>query len=85
MSADGVAYLAPTKALVSQIARQLRRDFEPLGISVEQVSPALEVDTIEADLLHLHDLDQAFRSSSPHRKSSMLCYGRVGRQRSAVH
>jgi len=72
-----VAYLAPTKALVSQIARQLRRDFEPLGISVEQVSPALEVDTIEADLLHLHDLDQAFRIlvATPEKLDLMLRQG----------
>lgn len=72
-----VAYLAPTKALVSQIARQLRRDFEPLGISVEQVSPALEVDTIEADLLHLHDPDQAFRIlvTTPEKLDLMLRQG----------
>lgn len=56
-----VAYLAPTRALVNQISRQLRRDFEGLGIVVEQVSPALEVDNIEADLLHLRDPEQEFR------------------------
>lgn len=72
-----VAYLAPTKALVGQIARQLRRDFEPLGISVEQVSPALEMDTIEADLLHLHDPDQAFRIlvTTPEKLDLMLRQG----------
>lgn len=72
-----VAYLAPTKALVSQIARQLRRDFEPLRISVEQVSPALEVDTIEADLLHLHDPNQAFRIlvTTPEKLDLMLRQG----------
>jgi len=46
-----VAYLAPTRALVSQVASRLRRDFAPLGISVERVSPALEVDGLEATLL----------------------------------
>jgi superfamily II DNA/RNA helicase len=50
-----VAYLVPTRALVNQIARRLREDFAPLGLSVERVSPALEVDGLEADLL----LDQA--------------------------
>ena len=72
-----VAYLAPTKVLVSQIARQLRRDFEPLGISVEQVSPALEVDTIEAGLLHLSDPDQAFRIlvTTPEKLDLMLRQG----------
>ncbi|MEM5785677.1 MAG: DEAD/DEAH box helicase [Syntrophobacteraceae bacterium] len=46
-----VAYLAPTRALVNQIATRLRRDFVPLEISVEKVSPALEVDGLEATLL----------------------------------
>ena len=48
-----VAYLVPTRTLVNQITRQLRRDLAPLGIVVEQVSPALEVDNIEQDLLML--------------------------------
>jgi hypothetical protein len=46
-----VAYLAPTRTLVRQVARTLRRDFEPLGVLVEQVSPALEVDGVESGLL----------------------------------
>lgn len=46
-----VAYLAPTRALVNQVASRLRRDFAPLNISVEKVSPALEVDGLEATLL----------------------------------
>ncbi|MDR3569244.1 MAG: DEAD/DEAH box helicase [Syntrophobacteraceae bacterium] len=46
-----VAYLAPTRALVSQIATRLRRDFAPIDINVEKVSPALEVDGLEATLL----------------------------------
>ena len=56
-----VAYLAPTRTLVNQITRQLRRDFAPLDIQVEQVSPALEVDNIEMGLLQEHDNNQAFR------------------------
>ena len=56
-----VAYLAPTRALVNQISRQLRRDFEPLDIVVEQVSPAMEVDSVETDLLRLHEPGQEFR------------------------
>jgi superfamily II DNA/RNA helicase len=46
-----VAYLAPTRALVNQVATRLRRDFAPLDINVEKVSPALEVDGLEATLL----------------------------------
>lgn len=46
-----VAYLAPTRALVNQVCTKLRRDFAPLDINVERVSPALEVDGLEASLL----------------------------------
>jgi hypothetical protein len=56
-----VAYLAPTRALVNQITRRLRRDFEPLGVSVERVSPALEVDGLEASLLLDEDEGSRFR------------------------
>ncbi len=56
-----VAYLVPTRTLVNQITRRLRRDFEPLGIAVERISPALEVDTIEDDLLSQRDQEKEFR------------------------
>ncbi|HFD86246.1 MAG TPA: DEAD/DEAH box helicase, partial [Gammaproteobacteria bacterium] len=46
-----VAYIAPTRALVNQVTRQLRRDFEPLGLVVERVSPAMEIDSVEAQVL----------------------------------
>lgn len=69
-----VAYLAPTRALVNQIARKLRRDFEPLGIMVEQVSPALEIDGIEAQLLQEQDTKRAFRVlvTTPEKLDLML-------------
>jgi len=46
-----VAYVAPTRALVSQITRRLRTDFAPLGINVESLSGAIEVDAFEDALL----------------------------------
>lgn len=46
-----VAYVAPTRALTAQITRRLRRDFEPIGLRVEQLSGAIEVDAFEAQLL----------------------------------
>jgi replicative superfamily II helicase len=72
-----VAYLAPTRTLVNQIARQLRRDLEPLKIVVEQVSPALEIDNIEAELLHQQDENQAFRVlvTTPEKLDLMLRQG----------
>ena len=46
-----VAYVAPTKALTSQITRTLRKDFEPIGVKVEQLTSAIEIDAFEEDLL----------------------------------
>lgn len=46
-----VVYTAPTRALVNQITARLRRDFAPLDLRVERVSPALEVDSVEEELL----------------------------------
>lgn len=46
-----VAYVAPTRALTAQITRRLRRDFEPIGLRVEQLSGAIEVDAFEEELL----------------------------------
>jgi superfamily II DNA/RNA helicase len=56
-----VAYLAPSRALVNQVTRQLRRDFEPLGIVVERVSPAMEIDGIEASVLSEANQKTQFR------------------------
>ena len=46
-----VAYVAPTRALVAQLTRRLRRDFEPIGIRVEQLTAAVEIDAFEEKLL----------------------------------
>ncbi|PWB79482.1 MAG: DEAD/DEAH box helicase [Candidatus Methylomirabilota bacterium] len=46
-----VAYVVPTKALGNQITRRLRRDFSPIGVRVEQLTGAIEIDAIEADML----------------------------------
>ncbi len=56
-----VAYLAPSRALVNQVTRQLRRDFEPLGLVVERVSPAMEIDGIEAGVLSESSDEAKFR------------------------
>lgn len=72
-----VAYLAPTRTLVNQVARQLRKDFEPLNIIVEQVSPALEIDSVEAELLHQRDRKNEFRVlvTTPEKLDLMLRQG----------
>jgi hypothetical protein len=52
-----IAYLVPTRALVNQVTMRLRRDLAPLGLKVEQASPALEVDVFEDELLQVADFD----------------------------
>lgn len=46
-----VAYVAPTRALVAQIARRLRRDLSPSGLKVEELTAAVEIDGLESALL----------------------------------
>ncbi len=46
-----VAYVVPTRALSAQITRRLRRDFTPIGVRVEQLTGAVEIDAIEAEML----------------------------------
>ena len=69
-----VAYLAPTRALVNQLATKLRRDFAPLDVVVEKVSPALEVDGIEAGMLTDDDQSRQFRVlvTTPEKLDLML-------------
>lgn len=69
-----VAYLAPTRALVGQLTRRLRRDFADLDIPVEKVSPALEVDGAEAEMLSEANASRQFRVlvSTPEKLDLML-------------
>jgi len=55
-----VAYVAPTRALTAQLTRRLRRDFTPLGIKVEQLTGAVEIDTFEEALLSANGEQNAF-------------------------
>jgi len=55
-----VAYVAPTRALVSQITRRLREDLAPVGIKVEQLSGALEMDGYEEALLAQQKSHESF-------------------------
>ncbi len=55
-----VAYVTPTRALTSQITRRLRKDFSSLGIKVEQLTGAVEIDAFEDDLLTGKSSDRLF-------------------------
>jgi replicative superfamily II helicase len=79
-----VAYLAPTRTLVNQVARQLRRDFAPMKIVVEQISPALEIDGIEMGMLQEKNKEHSFRVlvTTPEKFDLMLRQGweaKIGR------
>ncbi len=79
-----VAYLAPSRALVNQVTRQLRRDFQPLGLVVERVSPAMEIDGIEAGVLTEANDETRFRIlvATPEKFDLMLRQGweeKIGR------
>lgn len=55
-----VAYVVPTRALVTQITRRLRSDFSPLDINVEQLTAAVEIDSFEQRLLADPDGENSF-------------------------
>ncbi|MBK6733137.1 MAG: DEAD/DEAH box helicase [bacterium] len=79
-----VAYLAPTRALVNQLATRLRSDFFHLGTVVEKVSPALEVDGLEGGMLTEADSAHQFRIlvTTPEKLDLMLRGGweeKIGR------
>lgn len=79
-----VAYLAPSRALVNQVTRQLRRDLQPLGLMVERVSPAMEIDGIEAGVLTEANDETRFRIlvATPEKFDLMLRQGweeKIGR------
>jgi replicative superfamily II helicase len=56
-----VAYVAPTRALVSQITRRLRSDFGPIGIRVEQLTSAVDVDSFEEAILAAGENSREFQ------------------------
>jgi replicative superfamily II helicase len=79
-----VAYLAPTRALVNQLTSRLRKDFSHLDFGVEKVSPALEVDGMEADMLTESKEERQFRIliTTPEKLDLMLRGGweeKIGR------
>ncbi|MYF99253.1 DEAD/DEAH box helicase, partial [Candidatus Poribacteria bacterium] len=53
-----VVYVTPTRALSAQITRRLRMDFQPIGLRIEQLTAAIDVDAFEEDLLT--DREQPF-------------------------
>ena len=74
-----VVYVVPTRALSAQITRHLRADFEPIGLRVEQLTAAIEVDAFEEDLLS--DRHQPFQVlvATPEKLSLVIRNKKVDR------
>lgn len=49
-----VAYVAPTRALVAQLTRRLRRNLSPLNLKIEQLSASIELDDLERNMVDGH-------------------------------
>ncbi|MGD9568087.1 MAG: DEAD/DEAH box helicase [Sedimentibacter sp.] len=73
-----VAYVAPTKALVSQITRRLRKDFVP-KIKVEQLSSAVEIDAFEEGMLTDPDHSFDVLVSTPEKLNLVIRNKKVSR------
>ena len=74
-----IAYVAPTRALCSQITRRLRNDFGPIGIRLEQLTSAVEVDTFENDLLTAETDAFDILVSTPEKLSLAIRNNRIER------
>ncbi|HWQ96233.1 MAG TPA: DEAD/DEAH box helicase, partial [Candidatus Methylomirabilis sp.] len=81
-----VAYVAPTRALTAQITRRLRRDFEPIGVQVEQLTGAVEIDTFEDELLSGHGNERTFDIlvTTPEKLQLIIRNKKVARQLALV-
>ena len=69
-----VAYVAPTRALVSQITRCLRRDLEPLGVIVQHLTGAVEIDAFEDSLLTADDPEVVLSCDRIHARKTAVGY-----------
>jgi len=76
-----VAYVAPTRALVSQVTRRLREDFGPLNIRVEQLAGAIEIDAFEETLLTSQTENSSFHIlvSTPEKLQLVIRNKKVSR------
>ena len=74
-----VVYVVPTRALSAQITRRLRMDFEPIGVRVEQLTAAVEVDAFEEELLSQSDNPFDILVATPEKLSLVIRNRRVAR------
>ncbi len=74
-----VVYVTPTRALSAQITRRLRKDFEPVGLRVEQLTAAVEVDAFEEELLTERDEPFDILVATPEKLSLVVRNRKVDR------
>ena len=74
-----VAYIVPTRALSAQITRRLRQDFEPIGVKVDQLTTAVEVDAFEEQLLSDHEQPFHILVATPEKLSLVIRNNKVSR------
>ncbi|MDE2702322.1 MAG: DEAD/DEAH box helicase [Chloroflexota bacterium] len=74
-----VAYVAPTRALTAQITRRLRSDLGPIGIRVEHLSSAIEIDAFEDELLAESEKSFDVLIATPEKLSLILRNSKVDR------
>jgi len=77
-----VAYVAPTRALVTQIARRLRSDFSSLGLEIEALTSAIEIDSFESRMLGDEGGESSFDILvlTPEKLDLVIRNGQVQRQ-----
>ena len=74
-----VVYVVPTRALSAQITRRLRTDFEPIGLRVEQLTSAVEVDVFEEEFLMDRNHPVDVLVSTPEKLSLVIRNKKVAR------
>ena len=79
-----VAYVAPTRALSAQITRRLRTDLAPIGLSVEHLTAAVEVDAFEEELLSNQQQPFHILVATPEKLSLVIRNRKVERPLSLV-
>lgn len=67
-----VAYVAPTRALVAQISRRLRRDLSPSGLKVEELTAAVEIDGLESAVLSGDDNEFDILVATPEKLNLVI-------------
>ena len=74
-----IVYVTPTRALSAQITRRLRTDFQPIGLRVEQLTAAVDVDAFEEELLINRDQPFDVLVATPEKLSLVIRNRKVDR------